>query len=167
MCALFQLLEFILITKLQSHQNEAVNNRKLDPDGLQKLCSEEYIFCQFENVFSWVQKSFWSAEGICAQGNLTMAKFERFGKRTASSNFLFSFILNSFFAQGNVPKCRKSLTNGFVPPVYHRRNSQRKKIPHRRDRLKCTKAFLCTGPQHRLKAVVHACSSSNKIASVV
>ena len=44
MCDLFQLLEFILITKLQSHQNEVVNNCKLDPDGLQKLCSEEYIF---------------------------------------------------------------------------------------------------------------------------
>lgn len=121
----------------------------------------------WECFFSWVKKSFWSAEGICAQGNLTMAKFERLGKRTASSNFLTFFFLNSFFAQGNVPMCRKSLTNGFVPPVYHRRNSRRKKIPHRGDRLKCRKAFLCTGPQHRLKAVVHACSSSNKIASVV
>ena len=125
------------------------------------------FFVNLRMFFSWVKKSFWSAEGICAQGNLTMAKFERLGKRTASSNFLFSFFLNSFFGQGNVPMCRKSLTNGFVPPVYQRRNSQRKKIPHRGGRLKCTKAFLCTGPQHRLKTVVHACSSSNKIASVV
>ena len=117
------------------------------------------FFVKLRMFFSWVQNSFWSAEGICAQGNLTMAKFERFGKKTASSNCLFLFFLNSFFAQGNVPMCRKSLTNGFVPPVYHRRNSQRKKIPYRQDRLKCTKAFLCTGPQHRLKAVVHACSS--------
>ena len=91
MCDLFQLLEFILITKLQSHQNEAVNNRKLDPDGLQKLCSEEYIFCQFENVFSWVQKSFLSAEGICTQGNLTMAKFKCSAKGRHLLTFYFHF----------------------------------------------------------------------------
>ena len=135
--------------------------------GSKSSALKNIFFVNLRMFFSWVQKSFWSAEGICAQGNLTMAKFKRFGKRTASSNFLFSFFLNSFFSQGNMPICRKSLTNGLVPPVYHRRNSQKKKIPHRRDRLKCTKAFLCTGPQHRLKAVVHACSSSNKIASVV
>lgn len=135
--------------------------------GSKSSALKNIFFVNLRMFFSWVKKSFWSAEGICAQGNLTMAKFERLDKRTASSNFLFSFFLNSFFAQGNVPMCRKSLTNGFVPPVYHRRNSRRKKIPHRGDRLKCRKAFLCTGPQHRLKAVVHACSSSNKIASVV
>lgn len=127
--------------------------------GSKSSALKNIFFVNLRLFLSWVQKSFWSAEGIYAQGNLTMAKFEKFGKRTASSNVLFSFFLNSFFSQGNVPMCRKSLTNGFVPPVYHRRNSQRNKIPHRRDRLKCTKAFLCTGPQHRLKAVVHACSS--------
>ena len=41
-----------------------------------------------------------STRCYCAQGNLTMANFERFGKRTACSHFLFSFFLNSFFLKG-------------------------------------------------------------------
>ena len=68
MCDLFQLLEFILMTKLQSHQNEAVNNRNLDPDGFQKLCFEEYIFCQFEIVFILGSKIFLECRGHLCTG---------------------------------------------------------------------------------------------------
>ena len=62
MCDLFQLLEFLLMSKLQSHQNEAVDIGNLDQDGFQKLCFEEYIFCQFENVFFLGLKNLFGAQ---------------------------------------------------------------------------------------------------------